>query len=100
MEDCNKNVVLCPVCGSKNQKTLYPDTLGDDLPPFDYAFSPDHMRTYEVVRCQSCSHAFCIIPHKNLWENYQSVVDFRIPEPTGGTPADCRKSHRGIDKIH
>jgi 2-polyprenyl-3-methyl-5-hydroxy-6-metoxy-1,4-benzoquinol methylase len=75
MENSNKKVVLCPVCGSKNQKTLYPDTLGDDLPPFDYAFSPDHMRTYKVVKCQSCSHAFCIIPHKNLWENYQSVID-------------------------
>jgi 2-polyprenyl-3-methyl-5-hydroxy-6-metoxy-1,4-benzoquinol methylase len=75
MEHNNKDVVLCPVCGSKNQKTLYPDTLGDDLPPFDYAFSPDHMRTYKVVKCESCSHAFCIIPHKNLWENYQSVVD-------------------------
>lgn len=75
MEDSDKNVVLCPVCGSKNQKTLYPDTLGDDLPPFDYAFSPDHMRTYKIVKCRSCSHAFCIIPHKNLWENYQSVID-------------------------
>jgi ubiquinone/menaquinone biosynthesis C-methylase UbiE len=67
--------IVCPVCSSKHQKMLYPDTLGDDLPPFDYAFSPNHMRTYEVVKCQSCSHAFCVVPHKNLWENYQSVVD-------------------------
>ena len=66
---------FCPVCGSKHQKMIYPDTLGDDLPHFDYAFSPDHMRTYKVVKCQSCSHAFCVIPHKNLWENYQSVID-------------------------
>jgi 2-polyprenyl-3-methyl-5-hydroxy-6-metoxy-1,4-benzoquinol methylase len=76
MYDYNEKVILCPVCGSNNQKTFYPDTLGDDLPPFDYAFSPDHMRTYEIVRCQSCFHTFCIIPHNHLWENYQSVVDF------------------------
>lgn len=65
----------CPVCGSANQKTLFADTLGDDLPPFDYAFSPDHMRTYRIVKCRSCSHAFAILPHKNIWENYQSVID-------------------------
>jgi ubiquinone/menaquinone biosynthesis C-methylase UbiE len=73
--DTPRRVIPCPVCGSEHKKTLYPDTLGNDLPPFDYAFSPDHMRTYEVVRCESCSHTFCIIPHANLWENYQSVRD-------------------------
>ena len=67
--------VLCPVCGSNTQKTLYNDTLGNDLPPFDYAFSPKHMRTYQVVRCESCSHAFCILPGDNIWKHYQSVVD-------------------------
>jgi len=49
--------------------------LGNDLPPFDYAFSPEHMRTYEVVRCNTCSHAFCILPADDIWKNYQSVVD-------------------------
>jgi ubiquinone/menaquinone biosynthesis C-methylase UbiE len=67
--------VPCPVCGSADQKTLFEDTLGNDLPPFDYAFSPDHMRTYRIVKCRSCSHAFAILPHENIWENYQSVVD-------------------------
>jgi 2-polyprenyl-3-methyl-5-hydroxy-6-metoxy-1,4-benzoquinol methylase len=67
--------VACPVCGSKKQKILYEDSLGDDLPPFDYAFSPEHMRTYRIARCESCSHAFCILPRENIWKNYQSVVD-------------------------
>jgi SAM-dependent methyltransferase len=67
--------VPCPVCGSKDQVTLYKDTLGTDLPPFDYAFSPEHMRTYRVVRCNNCSHAFCALPGENLWKNYKSVVD-------------------------
>lgn len=69
-------VITCPVCGSNDYISLYPDTLGTDIAPYDYAFSPNHMRTYEIVRCQSCTHCFCIIPHNHLWENYQSVIDF------------------------
>jgi len=71
----DSNTVPCPVCGSMDQKLLYNDTLGDALPAFDYAFSPEHNRTYRIMRCQSCTHAFSIVPHKNLWENYQSVID-------------------------
>jgi SAM-dependent methyltransferase len=67
--------VPCPICGSMDQTTLYKDTLGEDLPPFDYAFSPEHMRTYRVVRCKSCFHAFCALPGENIWKNYKSVVD-------------------------
>lgn len=67
--------VPCPVCGSTSQITLYPDTLGSELPSFDYAFSPAHNRTFRIVKCTSCTHAFSIVPHKSLWENYQSVVD-------------------------
>lgn len=67
--------VPCPICGSRDQKVLYDDTLGDDLPAFDYAFSPAHNRTYRIVQCRTCSHAFSIVPHKDLWENYQSVID-------------------------
>jgi ubiquinone/menaquinone biosynthesis C-methylase UbiE len=75
MNAVGNSPIPCPVCGSNDQRTLYDDTLGDDLPPFDYAFSPEHMRTYRVVRCNSCSHAFCILPGNNIWKNYKSVVD-------------------------
>jgi SAM-dependent methyltransferase len=65
----------CPVCSSRNLSTLYPDTLGDDLPSFGYAFTPDHGRTYEIHRCADCTHAFCVYPARDLWENYEDVVD-------------------------
>lgn len=65
----------CPVCGSSDQETIFDDTLGDDLPSFDYAFSPAHSKTYRIVRCRSCGHAFSILPKKNVAENYESVVD-------------------------
>jgi 2-polyprenyl-3-methyl-5-hydroxy-6-metoxy-1,4-benzoquinol methylase len=67
--------IYCPICGSSHQKDLYPDTLNGDLPRFDYSFSPEHMRTYKIVKCLSCSHVFSIIPDKNLFENYESVID-------------------------
>lgn len=67
--------VPCPICGSSGQKELFKDTLGNDLPSFDYAFSPAHSRTYRIVKCHSCGHAFSIVPKKNVAENYESVVD-------------------------
>ena len=70
-----ENGDMCPVCGSNYSVLLYPDSLGTDLPQFDYSFTPYHMRTYKIVKCRACTHAFCIIPHTDLWENYQSTID-------------------------
>lgn len=67
--------VLCPVCGSGNLGELYPDTLGTDLPSFDYAFTPAHGRTYRIVRCRDCTHAFSVVPCRDLWKSYEIVVD-------------------------
>lgn len=65
----------CPICGSSDQQTIFEDTLGNDLPSFDYAFSPAHSKTYRIVRCQSCGHAFSILPKTNVAENYECVID-------------------------
>lgn len=75
MADNNEFVVPCPICGSGDQKTQYNDTLEGYLPQFDYAFSPKGMRTYRIVQCKNCSHAFSIVPNNDLWKNYQSVID-------------------------
>ncbi len=68
-------IMPCPVCGSQDHRTIFMDTLGDELPSFDYAFSPAHSRTYRIVRCLSCGHAFSILPKTNVAENYESVID-------------------------
>lgn len=65
----------CPVCGSLDQELLYDDMLGDDMPSFDYNFSPENSRPYQVMKCRSCTHAFSIVPHEDLWKNYQNVID-------------------------
>jgi SAM-dependent methyltransferase len=67
--------ILCPVCGSANLRDLYPDTLGKELPSFDYAFTPHHGKTYRILRCRDCTHAFGVVPHENLWKKYESVID-------------------------
>jgi SAM-dependent methyltransferase len=67
--------VQCPVCSSRNLHILYPDTLGKDLPAFNYQFTPDHGRTYEILRCGDCTHAFSVPPRKDMWQNYEDVVD-------------------------
>lgn len=67
--------IYCPVCGSSTHTPYIKNTLGNDLPPFDYAFTGRHMRTYEIVKCIECSHGFGIVPHKELWRNYKSVID-------------------------
>lgn len=65
----------CPICDSYSLKTLYADTLGRDLPSFDYAFKPESTRTYEIVQCESCTHAFSIVTHKDIGNNYEDVID-------------------------
>jgi 2-polyprenyl-3-methyl-5-hydroxy-6-metoxy-1,4-benzoquinol methylase len=63
----------CPVCNSTDQKLLYPDTLGNNSPEFGHTFSQNHMRTYKIVKCLSCSHAFAILPDNKI--NYEDVID-------------------------
>ena len=67
--------ISCPVCGCETKKVLYPDTLGGGSPKFDYNFSPEHNKTYRIVRCKDCFHVYISPLPMNLWENYISVVD-------------------------
>jgi len=70
-----ETIIFCPVCNSTNYKTIYPNTLNGNLPCFNYDFSPNHMLTYEIIKCLTCSHEFCIIPFKNIGDHYQSIID-------------------------
>ncbi len=65
----------CPICASTDVFMKYPDTLHDDLPAFDYNFTSAHNRTYKIMKCKVCGHAFSILPNPEIWKNYQSVVD-------------------------
>ncbi|MBN2452707.1 MAG: class I SAM-dependent methyltransferase [Candidatus Omnitrophica bacterium] len=66
---------LCPVCGSRRYKVLYPDTLGKEIPEFGYDFGPKHNKTYRIVQCLDCTHGYASSAPAKLWENYEDVVD-------------------------
>ncbi|MCU0612196.1 MAG: class I SAM-dependent methyltransferase, partial [Candidatus Eisenbacteria bacterium] len=51
------------------------DTLGTSVPRLDYGFCAEHGRTYEIRRCANCTHLFAIVTARDLWKNYQDVVD-------------------------
>lgn len=65
----------CPICGDREAAVLYPDTLGQELPRFGYDFTPQHMRTYRVLLCRPCRHAFASPRPERLGERYQDVED-------------------------
>ncbi len=62
----------CPVCDSDDVAEKYKDTLDNDLPSFDYNFSPATARHYKIVKCKKCSHHYATPRHKDLYVNYNS----------------------------
>ena len=65
----------CPICGGAEVKTLYPDTLKNEPPRFGYEFSADHTKTYRIVLCGRCDHAYCSPRPAHIWKHYEDVED-------------------------
>ncbi|MBS1227015.1 MAG: methyltransferase family protein [Proteobacteria bacterium] len=70
-----KHHIPCPICGSADCHELYPDTLGDRLPDFDYDFSPSHRQSFRTVRCEHCGHGYSSPLPADLYANYVDVED-------------------------
>ena len=73
--DTTYNDLPCPVCDSKENTVLYPDTLNGQMPNFDYKFTPDHHRTFQTVRCARCRHVYSSPLPSDIWKNYLAVVE-------------------------
>lgn len=66
----------CPVCGSNEIRVWYPSQIRDvDQVSFSYTFRPQHTRTFQVVRCSSCTHAYCSPVPEQIAVHYRDVVD-------------------------
>jgi 2-polyprenyl-3-methyl-5-hydroxy-6-metoxy-1,4-benzoquinol methylase len=65
----------CPICMSKNNFELYPANVDFKKLVFTYEFTPECQKTFRVVRCRGCSHVFCSPLPKNIYKNYEDVVD-------------------------
>ena len=65
----------CPICNSTDTFELHPENIDIRKLTFTYEFTPDSQKTFRVVRCRSCTHAFCSQLPKDMYKNYEDVVD-------------------------
>lgn len=65
----------CPICRSKDTFELYPSNVDIAKLSFTYEFTPESQKTFRVVRCRSCTHAFCSPLPRNMYKNYENVID-------------------------
>lgn len=69
------NLSICSICKSKNTFELYPANVDLEKLIFTYEFTPESQKTFRVVCCRNCTHVFCSPLPKNLFKNYEDVVD-------------------------
>jgi len=66
----------CVVCGSTDLAERRPAEIERlDQVSFSYTFSPEHNRTFRVVRCRGCTHQFCSPLPDAIPAQYHEVVD-------------------------
>jgi 2-polyprenyl-3-methyl-5-hydroxy-6-metoxy-1,4-benzoquinol methylase len=65
----------CPVCNSSDVVQLYPANVELSKLSFTYTKTPDSNKTFRSVRCKKCMHVFCSPIPKNIYKNYEDVVD-------------------------
>lgn len=66
---------ICPVCNSSKTTEIYPADINLKKLSFSYAKTPDSNKTFRVIRCGNCTHVFCSPIPKNIYKNYEDVVD-------------------------
>lgn len=67
--------VDCPVCSKNDYKVLYPDTLGQTPPVFGYKWTPEVLKRYRTVKCNSCSHVYSNPRLEDMYQYYKDVED-------------------------
>jgi 2-polyprenyl-3-methyl-5-hydroxy-6-metoxy-1,4-benzoquinol methylase len=66
----------CPVCDSVETQPWYPAEIQDaEQVSFSYTFSPHHNRTFQVLRCRICTHAYCFPIPADIARHYRDVMD-------------------------
>lgn len=66
---------VCPICGSNKTRELYSENINLKKLSFTYVKTPDSGKTFRSVRCANCTHVFCSPFPKNIYKNYEDVVD-------------------------
>jgi SAM-dependent methyltransferase len=66
----------CPICDSASVEEVRPAEIERlEEVSFSYSFSPEHTKTFRIVRCRNCTHLFCAPLPEQLVDRYQDVVD-------------------------
>ncbi len=66
---------LCPICGSYKTQELYPANVELKKLSFTYVKTRDSGKTFRSVKCLNCTHVFCSPLPKNIYKNYEDVID-------------------------
>lgn len=66
----------CVICGSTKIVEVRPAEVHrlEDV-SFSYSFSPQHTKTFRVVRCEGCTHVFCAPLPGGITTSYEEVTD-------------------------
>lgn len=70
-----ENADKCPVCSSTKTLDWYSADIDFTQLTFTYEFSPVSQKTFRVVRCKNCTHVFCSPLPKDVYKNYEDVID-------------------------
>ncbi|OGH02447.1 MAG: hypothetical protein A2798_02200 [Candidatus Levybacteria bacterium RIFCSPHIGHO2_01_FULL_37_17] len=65
----------CPVCSLQKTIQLYPADVDVKKLSFTYVKTPNSGKTFRSVKCLNCTHVFCSPIPKNIYKNYEDVVD-------------------------
>ncbi|MEK7401584.1 MAG: class I SAM-dependent methyltransferase [Gemmatimonadota bacterium] len=66
----------CVICNSNELHEIRSAQISRiDEVSFSYSFSPEHNKTFRVVRCARCTHAFCAPLPSGIAGSYRDVID-------------------------
>jgi len=66
---------MCPICKSEDTVEFYLADINPSELSFTYTKTPNSNKTFRSVRCRNCTHVFCTPLPKNIYKNYEDVVD-------------------------
>lgn len=68
--------MTCPLCDSTDLKEIRAAEVQrlEDV-SFSYSFSPEHSKTFRVVKCATCTHAYCAPLPAGITRSYEDVTD-------------------------
>lgn len=76
MRAVDPTIGACPVCGERRATRVRESQIHDVREvSFGYTFRPEHSRTFQVARCEACTHVYCSPVPADMGAHYRDVVD-------------------------